>query len=227
MTEFKKLFFLLHKDFLIEFRTREIIYTILMFSLLLIVIFSFAFYSTPEKVKDFGSGIIWCTILFSATIGLNSVFAKEKENDMLSAVLLSPVSPKIVLISKVIFHFVFTASVILFCIPLIAVFFDLKISDLFIFISSIFLGTAGMSFIGVLFSAMLINARLKDVLLPLVLYPLIVPLIIAGVKSTGFSIGQESVTDPYDWLKFMLGFDLIFIVLSIWLFEMMVYRNNM
>lgn len=224
MKDIYKIFVLIEKDFKIELRTKEILYTMFLFSLLLIVIFSFAFYSDPVKARDYGPGIIWATILFSATVGLNSLFVRERENDMISGILLCPMSPKNFLLSKVISHFIFSSIIIILTVPLIIIFFDLIIEDIFLFVSCIFLGIIGLSFIGVLFSSMLINARLKEILLPLVIYPILVPVIIAGVKSINISLGQQIEQDAYGWLRFMIGFDMIFIVAVIWLFERMMNK---
>jgi heme exporter protein B len=69
---------------------------------------------------------------------------------------------------------------------------------------------------------MLMNARMKEVLLPLVTFPILVPVVIAGVKVTALSIGAPLAEDAAGWLRFLLGFDMIFGVTTLLLFERMI-----
>jgi heme exporter protein B len=69
---------------------------------------------------------------------------------------------------------------------------------------------------------MLMNARMKEVLLPLVTYPLLVPVVIAGVKVTSVAVGAPLAEDPAGWLRFLLGFDMIFAVATWTLFGRMI-----
>lgn len=220
----KNIISLFLKDIIIELRTREIFYTMAFFSLLSVIIFSFAFYADPQKSIDYGPGIIWVTILFSGTIGIGRIFDRERENNVFYGILLTPVSPSAVFLSKVLTQIFFLFLMEIFALPLIVIFFDIKVINIFLFIGGILLGNIGFSFVGVLFGAMLMNERMKEVLLPLVIYPVLVPLFIAGVNLTKESILPFTSQEAYSWLKLIGGGDIIFIVMSIFLFERMVFK---
>ncbi|HOE83053.1 MAG TPA: heme exporter protein CcmB [Myxococcota bacterium] len=213
---------ILGKDLLVEFRTREILLTMALFSMLLVIIFAFAFLSDPTKAKDYGPGIIWVTVLFSATIGQNRLFDRERENGCLWGLLLSPVDAGTIFLAKATAQFIFTLLMELPTILLIILFFDLPLVQPMEFITSLLLGTVALSLVGTLFSAMLMNARMKEVLLPLVTYPLLVPVVIAGVKVTSVAVGAPVNEDAWMWLKFLLGFDMIFAVATWFLFGRMI-----
>ncbi len=213
---------ILGKDLLVEFRTREILLTMALFSMLLVIIFAFAFLSDPTKAKDYGPGIIWVTVLFSATIGQNRLFDRERENGCLWGLLLSPVDAGTIFLAKATAQFIFTLLMELPTILLIILFFDLLLVQPMEFITSLLLGTVALSLVGTLFSAMLMNARMKEVLLPLVTYPLLVPVVIAGVKVTSVAVGAPVNEDAWMWLKFLLGFDMIFAVATWFLFGRMI-----
>jgi len=213
---------ILGKDLLVEFRTREILLTMALFSMLLVIIFAFAFLSDPTKAKDYGPGIIWVTVLFSATIGQNRLFDRERENGCLWGLLLSPVDAGTIFLAKATAQFIFTLLMELPTILLIILFFDLPLVQPIEFITSLLLGTVALSLVGTLFSAMLMNARMKEVLLPLVTYPLLVPVVIAGVKVTSVAVGAPVNEDAWMWLKFLLGFDMIFAVATWFLFGRMI-----
>lgn len=212
----------LRKDLTIEFRSREILYPMALFSFLLVVVFSFAFLSDPAKARDYGPGIVWVTVLFSSTVGLNRLFDRERENGCLWALLLAPVPAAAVFAAKVVGHLVFTGLMEALTLPLILLFFDLSVVDVPAFLAAVALGTVGVSLIGTLFSAMLMNARMKEVLLPLVTYPVLVPVVIAGVKVTALAVGAPLAEESGPWIRFLLGFDMVFGVVTLLLFERMV-----
>ncbi|MBM4396493.1 MAG: heme exporter protein CcmB [Deltaproteobacteria bacterium] len=212
----------LAKDARIEFRTRDIVYTMALFSILLVFVFAFAFLSDPSRTRDYGPGIVWVTLLFSATVGQNRLFDRERENGCLWSMLLAPVPAGVVFAAKATGHFLFTVAMAAVTVALIVVFFDLRVLDVGGFVGSLLLGTAGMSLVGTLFSAMLMNARMKEVLLPLVTFPVLVPVVIAGVKVTALSVGAPLQEDAGAWLRFLLGFDMIFGAVTVLLFGRMI-----
>ncbi|MFH1003284.1 MAG: heme exporter protein CcmB, partial [Chloroflexota bacterium] len=67
------------KDTLSELRTREIISSVLVFALLVIVIFNFAFDATPGTLELVAPGILWVTFAFAGVLSLNRAFVMEKE----------------------------------------------------------------------------------------------------------------------------------------------------
>jgi len=222
MDELRRYAAIVGKDLRVEFRTREILYTTTLFALLLVVIFAFAFLSDPTKSRDYGPGIIWVTVLFATTVGQNRLFDRERENDCLWSLLLSPAAPSTVFLSKATAQLAFALLMQVPTILLILVFFDLRVTDPFAFVAALALGNVALALVGTLFAAMLMNARMKEVLLPLVTYPLFVPVVIAGVKVTAVAVGAPIAEDPEVWLKFLLGFDMIFGVVTVMLFGRMV-----
>jgi heme exporter protein CcmB len=222
MDEFRRYLAIVQKDLRVEFRTREILYTTTLFALLLVVIFAFAFLSDAGKSRDYGPGIIWVTVLFATTVGQNRLFDRERENDCLWSLLLSPAEPSTVFMAKATAQIAFAVMMQVPTILLILVFFDLGVTDPFSFIAVLALGNVALGLVGTLFAAMLMNARMKEVLLPLVTYPIFVPVVIAGVKVTAVAVGAPIAEDPEVWLKFLAGFDMIFAVVTVVLFGRMV-----
>ena len=60
-----------------EIRSKEIILSVLIFSLITLVIFNFAFDPTPKTALYVSPGILWTAILFGGILGLNRTFAME------------------------------------------------------------------------------------------------------------------------------------------------------
>jgi heme exporter protein B len=223
-TRLRTLVVLLRKDVLVELRSREILFTMGIFALLLVVLFSFAFYTDVERARVYSPGILWITVLFAGTLGLNRLFERETTNGALDGLLLCPAGPRTVFVAKALAHLLFTSVMVALTLPLLVVFFHLEVPSPWALLGSLFAGMVGFCFVGTLFAAMLVGSRMREVLLPVVVYPLVVPLLIAGVKSSSGLLAGDMGAEVGGWIQFMIGFDILFVVLSTWLFDMMLVR---
>ena len=79
MTYFGYIFTVVKKDLLYEVRSKEIVLSILVFSLLSIVTFNFAFDPTPRIIALVVPGILWVSLTFGAILGFNRAFSLENE----------------------------------------------------------------------------------------------------------------------------------------------------
>ncbi len=211
---------ILRKDILVELRTREVIATMVLFSVLVVVIFAFAFNMDETRARLVAPGIVWVTVLFAGTLGLGRIFDREREHGCMTALLLAPAGPEAVYLAKALGVFLFTVLSEVVAIPLILIFVgvQLPLSGLLTFCAGVFLGTLGMVLVGTLFGAMLATARLRDLLLPIVVYPVVVPVIIAGVEVVEVALAGGAPSDAIAWLEFMGGYDLVFMALCPWVF---------
>ena len=82
------------------------------------------------------------------------------------------------------------------------------------------LGTIGFAAVGTLFSTIAANTRAREVMLPILLFPISVPVLLAAVKGTAQILNQGVNWDKLlPWLKVLIGFDVIFIVACMLLYE--------
>jgi ABC-type transport system involved in cytochrome c biogenesis permease component len=67
---------------------------------------------------------------------------------------------------------------------------------------------------------MLLRVGTREVLLPILLYPVTVPVIIAGVVGTSALLGPvPNEAMARFWLWLLISFDVVFLMLSLWMFE--------
>ena len=211
---------ILMKDFRLEFRARDVLYSILLFSVLAVVILAFGFtWVGAKRSASYAPGALWLTILFSATTGFNRFFDREKENSVFQGLLLTPVSRTALFFAKVTTQLVFILLTEVIFVPLILMFFSVSLVLPCIFIGELLLGTLAIVFVGTLFAALLMNARIRDVLLPLVIFPLSIPILLAGVKVSTMAFGAPIAEDPVKWLNFSAGYDMILLVLTAFIFK--------
>jgi len=62
---------LLAKELRLEFRTRELLSATIVFALVVVVLFSFAFDPTAAESRRYGPGLLWISFLFAGSLMLN------------------------------------------------------------------------------------------------------------------------------------------------------------
>lgn len=207
----KKVFSILWKELISEFRTKDILTSVLVFALLVIVIFSFAF--EPQKIEMVASGILWVAFTFGGVIGLSRTFVPEKDKGSLEGLMLCPVSREVIYFGKMLGSLAFMLIVEVIVLPVFLVLFNLPI---FIprLVLIVVLATIGFVCIGTLFSALAVNTRAREIMLPILFFPIVSPIIIAAVKSTALILAGGSWDSLSSWLGIMAAFDVIFLVVS-------------
>jgi heme exporter protein B len=209
------------KDLVIEFRSREIVYTTLFFAVSTLLVFSFGFVKDGRAVDDAAAGILWVAIAFSGTLALGRAFERERQNETLRGLLMAPIPRPALYVGKLIGILLLLAAVEAIIVPMVGLMFQ---APLFrhpvLLISLVAAGTIGFAAVGTLFAAMLVRTRSRDVLLPVLLYPITVPVIIAGVRGTA-AIFQTDADLPMAraWLSMLVFFDAVFVTLALWTFE--------
>ena len=111
MEAFRQIGWLIHKDLSLQFRTKDMLALIIVFSVLVVLIFCFAFGPIfPEKLEERGklaASVLWATFLFAGIITLNRSFDIERTNGALHGLRLTGVDASYFYLSKVISIFIF------------------------------------------------------------------------------------------------------------------------
>src|SRR6185295_12886532 len=190
----------------------------------LVLIYSFAFPHNLREVRGSCPGMLWVAIAFTGTIGLGRAFDRERENDTMRALLLSPVPRLAVFLGKALSTAVLMLAVAAVCTPLLALWLNAPLFDHpGPLVLVIVLGAIGIAVVGSVFAATLLKVRSRDVLLPVILYPLLVPLFVAGTSCTAALVAEIPNFDAaWYWIDFLGIYDAAFLVLSIWVFESLV-----
>lgn len=217
---FKQIKALVWKDIASELRTKEMVSGMLIFSFLVIVIFSFAFDPTKETTKAVFPGVIWVGFSFAAILGLNRSFVAERTNDSLMGLMLAPADRSVIYFAKVISNFLFVTVMELVSLPIFFILFDYRMSGSILFLLLvIMLSTFGFIAVGTLLAALSANTRTSEILLPIILFPIVIPIIIMAVESTSLILGSPGIIGLKSWLSLIIAYDLIFLVVPFVLFD--------
>ncbi len=201
------------KDLAIEFRTRSAFLSVVVFALLGIVIFYFAWDATAVSAADLAPGVLWVIFTFSGLLGLHRSFGVEQEERAIDGLLASPVSREAIFLGKAGANLVFVLAVQAIAIPAVSLFYNLPLGGIALPLAAIaLLAAIGLVAVGTLFSSMAANTRLSELLLPMLSLPFFVPIVIPAAQATAKLLSGRPVGDALAWLRLLLAFDLVFVV---------------
>lgn len=209
------------KDLLVETRSREVVYTSLLFAISCMLIFAFGLVKEGRVVADAAAAILWITIAFAGTLALGRIFDRERQNETMRALLLAPAPRAAIYTGKLAGVVLLLLLVEAVVVPLVALMFDAPLFRHAHLVAGLMIaGSFGYAAVGTLFAAMLARSRSRGTLLPVLLYPMTVPVIIGGVRGTAALLQPDvDIAMARTWLVLLLCFDAVFLTLALWLFE--------
>ena len=209
------------KDLRAELRTKEAVNASLSFALVVLLLFSFAFDPSEETTREISGGLLWIVFAFAGTLILNRSFARELGNDCLDALIASPIPAAALFLGKAFASFVLLMAVELIALPLFGIFYNVRWTSQFgQLMLVVVLGTWAMTVTGTIFSALTVNIRLREVMLPILNFPILIPALLGAMQLTSSLVAGKPITSDNDaWLKMLIGFDVMYTAVSVFLVE--------
>jgi len=222
MSYLRKVAAIIAKDIAAELRTREMLSSMGVFSILVIIVFNFALELTDRQIVLTATpGALWVTIIFAGMLGLNRSLAVELDKGCLDGLLLTPVDRSAIFFGKALGNALFMLIVEVVVLPLFVVFFDVPLIRPWVMVIVV-LGTLGFAGVGTLLSSMAVNTRAREVMLPILLFPVAMPELVAAVKATAGAMAGLPVSEWQQWLTLLIVFDVILVAVSFMVFEYVV-----
>lgn len=219
---------LLGKDLRREFRTKDMLSSMGIYSLLVLVVYGAALSQTTRQfdILQMSGGLLWALIVFTSLLGLNRSFAHEKENGCLEGILLVPLDRSVVFLAKATSNLLFLLLVEIIVLPLFYFFFLTTTNPAdtwWMIVAPLLVGTIGIAGIGTLLSTITVNTRGKDVLLAVLFIPLVFPLLYACVSATTVVVAGGDIEAIFmNSLLLAGGYDLVMILLSWVLYDFVI-----
>lgn len=209
------------KDILLESRSKDIVASVLIFSILVLVIFNFAIDPRPQVIALTAPGILWVAFVLGGILGLTRSFAIEQIHSNIHGLMLAPVSRDTIFFGKLFSIFFLMLIVEMIVLPVFTVIFNVSVFNLGL-IPVLLLATLGVATTGTLFSAMAINTRAREVMLPVLFLPATLPVIIAAVEATEMVLLSEDMFSVWEWTQVIAVFDAVFLVLCPFAFHIII-----
>nr|QNT35738.1 hypothetical protein BODMHOLK_00029 [uncultured Methanosarcinales archaeon] len=207
------------KDLTSEFRTKQMLNSMLMFAFLILLIFSFSFADlrgSHDRITELAPGMLWITIMFAGMLGLSRSFALEQEENCIEGLKLCPVDRSAIYVGKMLSNLVLMLIMGAVTILIFIVLFAYNIPNMFWLALVMLLGTIGFLAVGTLLSALTLNAQTREILLPVILIPVLFPLIMVLVTATANVLTYTSAIPE---IRLLCVYDIVFFLISLIAFE--------
>jgi heme exporter protein B len=212
---------ILRKDLLLEWRTKESVPAMTLFSITVYVLFHFGL-DRDSLDGELAAGVLWVTLLLAAVIGVTRLFATEREQGGIDALLLAPVDRTALFLAKASALFLFLVAVEIVAVPafglmLLGPGLGGALPELPLIL---LLGDLGIAAVGALVSALAAETRIRELIVPLLLLPLLVPLLICCAQATEPLLRpDQGPEDLGQWLGLLTLYDVIFVLVSVAVFD--------
>jgi len=171
-------FAIIRRDLVLALRRRSEVANPLLFFILVITLFPLGIGAQPNLLQAIAPGIIWVSALLAAMLSLDSLFRSDFDDGSLEQILLSPHPASILVLGKIIAHWLVTGLPLLIIVPLLAIFLGMPTHSLGILLLTLLLGTPVLSLIGAIGVALTVGLRRGGMILSLLVLPLYVPVLI-------------------------------------------------
>jgi heme exporter protein B len=212
---------ILAKDLLLEWRTKESVPAMALFTLTTYVLFHFGL-DRDSLDGELASGVLWVTLLLAAVIGVTRLFAAEREQGGIDGLLLAPVDRTALFLAKATALFLYLVALELVAVPAFAILLlgpglGQALPEL---LAVLLLADLGIAAIGALTAALAAETRVRELIVPLLLLPLLVPPLISATKATEPLLRQSAVTEDLGrWLGLLALYDVVFLLLAVAVFD--------
>ncbi len=213
----RKFIVLVGKDLLLEARQKDVWVLMIAFAVLELFLFAFTLGDQGSRWGAARAGILWMGFLFAGMLSIGRSYARESQEDTLTALSLAPGGRMPVFWAKLAVAFVAMVTMEGVVVPLYAMLFNLPQSLLSGPLALVLvLGALGVVAVGTLMAAVGFNLSGHDTVMPILLMPLEVPVAITAVQATA-QLWQHG--DPWPWIHGLMAFDMVFLALPLLAYE--------
>lgn len=184
------------RDLLLAMRQQSDVLTTLFFFIIVVSLFPLGVGPEINMLRSMAPGVVWVAALLASMLSLERMFFSDYLDGTLEQMMLSPQPLSLLVLGKVLAHWIVTGVPLVLIAPILGVQFDLHANELFVLAISLLLGTPVLSLIGAIGAALTLGLRGGGVLVSLLVLPLYVPVLIFGAgaveaSSAGLGAGAH------------------------------------
>ncbi len=206
-------FAILRRDLILALRRRSEIANPLLFFVLVITLFPLGIGARPQLLQAIAPGIIWVSALLAAMLSLDSLFRSDFDDGSLEQILLSSHPISVLILGKIVAHWLVTGLPLILIAPLLAVFLGMPQPAIGVLLLTLLLGTPVLSLIGAIGVALTVGLRRGGMILSLLVLPLYVPVLIFAGNAVEMAGNGLPVTAQ---INILIAILLLTLVLAPW-----------
>ncbi len=202
---FKAFTAIIKRDLTLALRTRSEIANPLIFFVIIVSLFPLAVSPESGLLKTMAPGVIWVAALLSTMLSLDSIFRSDFEDGSLEQMLLSPHPMPVLVLGKIIAHWLASGLPLILLAPLLGVLLFLPFHAMPALLETLALGTPVLSLVGSIGVALTVGLRRGGVLLSLLVLPLYIPVLIFASNAIATAAADMSIKGQLYFLAAMFA----------------------
>jgi len=170
----------LKRDLTLAYRRRQDLVNPMIFFVIVVSLFPLGV--SPEKtfLQEAGAGVVWVAALLATLLSLDNLFRSDYEDGSLEQLILTPQPLFLIVLAKIMSHWLVTGVPLLILSPVLGVMMHLEFETIKVLMLTLLLGTPVLSLIGAIGAALTVGLRSGGVLISLLILPLYIPILIFG-----------------------------------------------
>lgn len=183
------------RDLRLAMRRQADLVAALFFFIIVVSLFPLGVGPEPDQLRRLAPGVLWVAALLACMLSLPRLFAEDHRDGSLEQLALAPQPLAIVVLGKVVAHWLVAGLPLVLLAPLLGIQFDLSPDALSALTLSLLIGTPALSGIGAIGASLTLGVRGGGVLLSLLVLPLYIPVLIFGtgaVEATVSGLGPHA-----------------------------------
>ncbi len=168
------------RDLLLAMRRRSDVLTTLFFFVIVVSLFPLGIGPELNTLRLIAPGVFWVAALLASMLALEKLFFVDYQDGALEQMLLAPQPLSILVLGKVLAHWLVTGLPLVLLSPLLGLQYDLSTTTIGTMMLTLLIGTPALSLIGAIGAALTLGIRGGGVLVSLLVLPLYIPVLIFG-----------------------------------------------
>ncbi len=201
---------IVRRDLMLAWRRRTDVLATLFFFVIVVSLFPLGIGPETQLLRSIAPGVVWVAALLASMLSLGRLFANDHQDGTLEQLLLTPQPLYLVVLAKVLAHWLVSEVPLILIAPLVGMQFDLPNETLFVLAVTLFIGTPVLSLIGSIGAALTLGLRGGGVLIALLILPLYIPVLIFGSGAVDASILGAGAQANLSLLAAMFVLSLVF-----------------
>ena len=205
----------LRRDLVLAYRKKSDLFNPLIFFLMVATLFPLGVSPEPSFLSEVAPGVVWVAALLATLLSMDSLFRSDYEDGTLEQTLLSPQPIFIIVLAKVLAHWMMSGLPLTLLAPLLGVMLFLPSEGMAGLMLSLFIGTPTLSLIGAIGAALTVGLKKGGVLISLLVLPLYIPVLIFGTSAVQAAVTGLPLAGFVALLGAMLALGIVLAPLAI------------
>lgn len=184
--------------------------TPLLFFVMIVALFPLAVGPNEALLQKIAPGVIWVAALLAVLLSIGNLFYTDAEEGYLDLMLLSSYPLPLLVLCKMISHWLTHGLPLVVISPLLGFLLHLPADEEYILIASLLLGTPVLTLLGAVGAALIVGIRGHGLLLPVLIMPLYIPILIFGTGMLAVANTQQPILAYFAIMAAILLFSLAF-----------------